>query len=125
MPDVAQEAVFWAEFVGAPKQERGPDAACGTIPSPRSRGECAFVIARGEDAPGHAMNDVGFPSMGVFSASIAADRDRAVAVGATPLAEPIVTDVGGRPLAMALIRTPGGAPVELLSVATNRTRRMG
>ncbi len=43
------------------------------------------------------MNDVGFPSMGVFSTSIAADRDRAVAAGATPLAEPIVTEVGGRP----------------------------
>ncbi|MFJ9183130.1 hypothetical protein [Streptomyces sp. b84] len=34
--------------------------------------------------------------MSVFSTSIAADRDRAVAVGATPLAEPIVTYVGGR-----------------------------
>ncbi|MEU2577721.1 hypothetical protein ACIP3B_33830 [Streptomyces anulatus] len=62
--------------------------------------------------------------MGVFSTSIAADRDRAVAAGATPLAEPIVTDVGGRRLAMALIRTPGGARAELLSVARNRTRRM-
>ncbi|MFD7126465.1 MULTISPECIES: hypothetical protein [Streptomyces] len=125
VPDVAQEAAFWEEFAGASWQERGPDAACGTIPSPRSRGECAFVIARGGDTPGHAMNDIGFPSMGVFSTSIAADRDRAVAAGATPLAEPIVTDVGGRRLAMALIRTPGGAPVELLSVARNRTRRMG
>ncbi|MFJ8659373.1 VOC family protein [Streptomyces sp. NPDC093795] len=125
VPDVIQEAAFWAEFAGASWQERGPDAACGTIPSPRPRGECAFVIARGEDGPGHAMNDVGFPSMGVFSTSIEADRDRAVAAGATPLAEPIVTDVGGRRLAMALIRTPGGAPVELLSVARKRTRRMG
>ncbi len=60
VPDVAQEAAFREEFVGASWQERGPDAACGTIPSPRSRGECAFVIARGEDAPGHATNDVGF-----------------------------------------------------------------
>ncbi|MER6017140.1 hypothetical protein [Streptomyces anulatus] len=93
---MAQEAAFREEFAGASWQERGPDAACGTIPSPRSRGECAFVIARGEYAPGHAMNDVGFPSMSVFSTSIAADRDRAVAVGATTLAEPIVTDVGGR-----------------------------
>ncbi|MCX4604684.1 hypothetical protein OG402_29910 [Streptomyces anulatus] len=96
VPDVAQEAAFREEFAGASWQERGPDAARGTIPSPRSRGECAFVIARGEDAPGHATNDVGFPSMSVFSTSIAADRDRAVAAGATPLAEPIVTYVGGR-----------------------------
>ncbi|MFH9761524.1 hypothetical protein ACH4MJ_05225 [Streptomyces anulatus] len=93
---MAQEAAFWEEFADAFWQERGPDAACGTIPSPRSRAECAFVIARGEDAPGHAMNDVGFPAMGVFSTSTAADRDRAVAAGAIPLAEPILTEDGGR-----------------------------
>ncbi|MEU3900087.1 hypothetical protein [Streptomyces sp. NPDC045251] len=125
VPGVEQEAAFWAEFAEASWQEQGPEAACGTIPSPRRRGECAFVIARGQDGPDHAMNDVGFPSMGVFSTSIEVDRDRAVAAGATSLADPIVTDVGGRTLAMALIRTPGGAPVELLSVARNRTRRMG
>ncbi|WP_405469268.1 hypothetical protein [Streptomyces anulatus] len=84
---MAQETAFREEFVGASWQERGPDAARGTIPSPRSREECAFVIARGEDAPGHATNDVDFPSMGVFSTSSAADRDRTVAAGATPLAE--------------------------------------
>ncbi|MCX4985987.1 hypothetical protein [Streptomyces sp. NBC_00572] len=125
VPDVIQETVFWAEFADASWQERGSDVACGTIPSPRPQGECAFVIARSEDGPGHAMNDIGFPSMGVFSTSVEADCDRALAAGATLLAAPIVTDVGGRRLAMALIRTPGGAPVELLSVARNRMRRMG
>ncbi|OKI54190.1 hypothetical protein AMK17_24520 [Streptomyces sp. CB00072] len=83
VPDVAQEAAFREEFVGASWQERGPDAACGTIPSPRSRGECAFVIARGEDAPGHATNDVGFPSMGV-----SAPPSRRTATERSPRARP-------------------------------------
>ncbi|MFE3374511.1 hypothetical protein [Streptomyces anulatus] len=122
---MAQEAAFRAEFAGASRQERGPDAARGTIPSPRSRGECAFVIARGEDAPGHATNDVGFPSMGVSAPPSRPTATARSAAGATPLAEPIVTYVGGRQLAMALIRKPGGVPVELLSVVRNRTRRMG
>lgn len=65
----------------------------------------------------HAMNDRGFPSIGVYSTAIDVDYERALEFGATPISAPIATMVGGRGVRMALIASPGGAPVELLTVA--------
>ncbi|TKA00297.1 hypothetical protein [Actinacidiphila oryziradicis] len=121
--DVRAEAEFWSAFARARWTTVGPDAAWGSLSSPLFPAECRLVIVRGDGArPPHAMNDSGFPSIGLGSTAVDADRARAVAAGATVRSEPIVTDVGGRPLRMALIETPGGAPVELLSVHRSAPR---
>jgi hypothetical protein len=115
--DVRAEAGFWSRFAKAKWSMLGADAACGSVPSPRPGASCELVIMHRDDVPAaYAMNDSGFPSMGVFSTAIEGDCDRAVAAGGKLRAEPIVTSVGGRLLRMALISTPGGAPVELLAL---------
>lgn len=119
--DVPAEAEFWSLFARVRWADIRQDAAWGAIPSPVPETRCRFLIASSgtESASGHAMNDAGFPSMGVFSTSIDADCARAVTAGAKIRSEPIRTMVGGRCLRMALIETPGGAPVELLSVVNS------
>ncbi|MFC9329769.1 hypothetical protein [Kitasatospora sp. NPDC057015] len=115
--DVRAEADFWSAFAKARWDSVQRDAAWGTLSSPLLPAECRLLLVPGDGSrPVHAMNDLGFPSIGVASTSIEADCARAVAAGATLRAEAVVTSVGGRPLRMALIETPGGAPVELLSV---------
>ncbi len=115
--DVPAEAAFWAAFARARWHEIGVRAAWGRAPLPLPQGTCALVVVRDEAPPSpFAMNDSGFPSLGVYSTSIERDCGKALAAGATQRADPIVTSVGGRSLRMALISTPGGAPVELLGV---------
>ena len=115
--DVRAEADFWSAFAKTRWDSVQEDAAWGTLSSPLLPAKCRMLLVPGDGArPAHAMNDLGFPSIGVASTSIEADCARAVAAGATLRSEAIVTSVGGRPLRMALIETPGGAPVELLSV---------
>ena len=115
--DVRAEAGFWAAFARTRWDAVGADAAWGSVPSPLPQAQCRFVIVRAADAPRvYAMNDSGFPSIGVISTSIERDCDKAVAVGAVLRSGPVTTTVGGRSLRMALISTPGGAPVELLAV---------
>ncbi|MET9614943.1 hypothetical protein [Kitasatospora indigofera] len=115
--DVRAEADFWSAFAKARWGSVQRDAAWCTLSSPLFPAACRLLLVPGDGTrPAHAMNDLGFPSIGVASTSIEADCARAVAAGATLRAEAVVTSVGGRPLRMALIETPGGAPVELLSV---------
>ncbi|MFE2910974.1 VOC family protein [Kitasatospora indigofera] len=121
--DVRAEADFWSAFAKARWDSVQRDAAWGTLSSPLFPAACRLLLVPGDGArPAHAMNDLGFPSIGVASTSIEADCARAVAAGATLRAEAVVTSVGGRPLRMALIETPGGAPVELLSVHRGAAR---
>lgn len=126
--DVRAEADFWSGFARTTWHGDGTDAAWASMSSPVLPAPCAFVVVRGDPATRptpHAMNDRGFPSIGVASTSIDADCARAVAAGATLRSEPIVTTVGGRPLRMALIETPGGAPVELLAAHRSTGRQTG
>ncbi|WP_371476976.1 VOC family protein [Kitasatospora sp. NBC_00315] len=121
--DVRVEAAFWSAFARARWSTVGDEGAWGSVSSPLLPAPCRLVILPAEgDRPRHAMNDCGFPSIGVAATAIDADCARALAAGATLRAEPIVTTVGGRPLRMALIETPGGAPVELLSVHRDGSR---
>lgn len=114
--DVRAEAEFWSRFARTRWTTVGPDAAWASMSSPVLRTPCAFVLVRRDDAPPmYAMNDSGFPSIGVLCTAIEADCRRALSAGATLRSAPIVTEVGGRALSMALIGTPGGAPVELLA----------
>ncbi|MCX4745048.1 hypothetical protein OG455_05830 [Kitasatospora sp. NBC_01287] len=119
VPDTAAEAAFWSGFARARWAGPGPGTVRGTIPSPLPGMDCEFELVPGTRGEGqvHAMNDRGFPSIGVFSTSMERDCARAVRLGAKLRSAAITTTVGGRPLRMALIETPGGAPVELLAAA--------
>jgi hypothetical protein len=123
--DVRAEAEFWSTFARAKWTEVDQAAAWGSVPSPLPQARCEFVIVHCDEPSVYAMNDAGFPSMGVYSTSVDDDCARAVAAGATVRAEPIVTTVGGRVLRMALISTPSGAPVEILGVQRNPRRQQG
>ncbi|WP_416983884.1 hypothetical protein [Streptomyces sp. T028] len=124
MADLPAETEFWSRFAGLRWESRAREAAWGTVPSPVPETRCRLLIvpAHGEPAPGHAMNDAGFPSMGVFSTAIDTDCAKAVTAGAKLRAEPITTSVGGRPVRMALIETPVGTPVGLLTVIKSGQR---
>lgn len=125
VPDIAAEAGFWSAFGRARWVRAGPDAAWGTLSSPLLEAPCHLVVVRrvGERVE-HAMNDAGFPSIGVYSTALDRDCARAIAAGGRLRAEPITATVGGRSLRMALVETPGGAPVELLSLpGTGRVSR--
>jgi hypothetical protein len=127
--DVPREAEFWTDFAKAKWGRVAADGAWGHLPSPLPEAFGALVLdpqtvgVPTRAGVGHAMNDQGFPSMGVLSTAVDVDCARAVDAGAVLRAAPITTTVDGRPLRMALIETPGGAPVELLSVAAG-TRRL-
>jgi hypothetical protein len=119
--DVRAEADFWTSFARFRFRSVDADVACGYASSPLPQARCAFVIIRADEpASGHAMNDCGFPSIGVFSTAIDRDWERARSAGATLKAAPISTTVGPRSVRMALIETPNGAPVELLSIQQQR-----
>ncbi|MER5276882.1 hypothetical protein ABT025_14120 [Streptomyces sp. NPDC002809] len=126
--DVPREAEFWSDFARAKWVRVTADEAWGRLPSPLPGSSGAIVLeSRTAGAPtragaGHAMNDRGFPSMGVLSTAVDADCARAVDAGGALLAAPITTAVDGRSVRMALFETPGGAPVELLSVAAGPRR---
>lgn len=115
--DLDAEVEFWSKLLRVRWRGREPDAVWGTIPS-LVAASTELLLIREADAPGvHAMNDRGFPSIGVYSTAIDTDYERVVKLGATPVAAPIATMVGGRGVRMALIASPGGAPVELLTLA--------
>ncbi|MBM0274296.1 hypothetical protein [Micromonospora tarensis] len=115
--DVPAEVDFWSAFAKATWRGVRADAAWGSIPSPRPQPRCELVLTRGaDDTSPYSMNDLGFPSIGVYSTAIESDCERALAAGAKLRAAPIVTEINGRRLRMALIESPGGAPIELLCV---------
>ncbi|MEU9094370.1 hypothetical protein [Streptomyces sp. NPDC048428] len=126
--DVPREAEFWSDFAKAKWVRVTADEAWGHLPSPFPGSSGALVLeprtvgASTRAGVGHAMNDQGFPSIGVLSTAVDADCSRAVDAGAALRAAPITTVVDGRSVRMALIETPGGAPVELLSVAAGPRR---
>lgn len=129
--DVPREAEFWTAFAKARWRHAGADGAWGHLSSPLPDAHGALVLvphptdtAVSAEAA-HAMNDRGFPSIGVLSTAIDTDCARAVDAGAVLRAAPIATTVGDRPLRMALIETPGGAPVELLTVTASPRRGVG
>jgi hypothetical protein len=114
--DVWAETAFWSTFARFTWRDVGAEAAWASMSWPVLKATCEFVVIRGAGPARYAMNDSGFPSIGVYSTAVDVDCDRAVAAGAKLLAAPIGTTVGGRRVRMALVATPGGAPVELLSV---------
>jgi hypothetical protein len=116
--DVRVEAAYWAEFARYRFNYFDQSGCVARVSSPavRSKHDIVLVQAESESESESAMNDCGFPSIGVYTTSVDGDCRRAVSAGATVRAAPIVTTVGGRQVQMALIETPGGALVELLAV---------
>lgn len=122
--DVAAEVAFWSAFARVRWDEVGIDAAYGRAPLPMPRQTCAVVLVRDEArTEPFAMNDAGFPSLGVHSTAVDRDCATAVAAGAAMWADSVVTSVGGQAVRMALVATPGGAPVELLGVERAKAAR--
>lgn len=114
--DLAAESEFWSKLLRVRWRGRTPDAMWGTIPSLVSASSELLLVHDPEATGVHAMNDRGFPSIGVYSTAIDADYERVLGLGARPVAAPIGTMVGGRAVRMALVVSPAGAPVELLTV---------
>jgi hypothetical protein len=117
--DVLADVEFWQKFARAKWDMVDGAFAVGSIPGIWSYMSCALVIVPSENGClDYAMNDVGFPSLGVFSTNVMRDFEKAATVGANLRAPAIVTDVGNRRVSMALVETPGGNPVELLSTVS-------
>jgi hypothetical protein len=117
VPDVTAEAEFWSRLLRFHWAFQDGEAAWALVRSPLLRTEYHVVIAANTTPRSRpAMNDLGFPSVGVYTTSLDADCERGVTAGAALRTEPIQTEVGGRSVGMALLETPGGALVELLQV---------
>jgi glyoxalase superfamily protein len=124
VPDVPAEAGFWSRLLGFSWAGEDSGAAWARVSAPLLRTRYHLVLAQTDEPYTRPeMNDLGFPSLGVYSTSMEADCARAVSAGATLRAEPIQTEVGGKPVRMALLETPNGGLVELLSVGRRDSAR--